>query len=144
MSNITRYNPFNEALSLREAMDRLFEDSFISPRFTGGRRGANANLYETNDGFTLQLPVPGVRPEDVDITVRQDTVSLKWEVKTQAPENATVHWNGLQGGQFQESFMLPAPINSERVEAHYNNGILTLHLPKAEQAKTRSVKITPQ
>ena len=143
MANITRYNPFSEVVSLRDAMDRLFEDSFISPRMspTWGGRGVAGNLYETAEGFTLQIPTPGVKPEDVEITVQQETISLKWEIKVQAPEGATVHWNGLQSGQFQQSFSLPSSINSERVEAHYTNGILTLHLPKAEHAKARTIKV---
>ncbi len=145
MANITRYNPFNEAISLREAMDRLFEDSFISPRQgqggVSGVRGVAANLYETPEGFTLQLPLPGVKPEDVEITVQQDTVSLKWEYKTQVPEGARVHWHGFQAGQFQQTFTLPSPINSEAVEASASDGILTLHLPKAEHAKSRTIKV---
>jgi len=143
MANITRYNPFSEVVSLREAMDRLFEDSFISPRQNTllSGRGVTANLYETGEGFTLQIPVPGVKPEDVEITVQQETISLKWETKVQVPEGATVHWNGFQSGQSQQSFSLPSPINAERVEAHYTNGILTLHLPKAEHAKARTIKV---
>ncbi len=143
MANITRYNPFSEVVSLREAMDRLFEDSFISPRQSNvwNGRGVAANLYETAEGFTLQIPAPGVKPEDVEITVQQETISLKWETKVELPEGATVHWNGFQSGQFQQSFSLPSPINAERVEAHYNNGVLTLQLPKAEHAKARTIKV---
>ena len=143
MANIQRYNPFNEFVSLREAMDRLFEDSFISPRQVGllSGRGVNSNLYETKEGFTLQVPMPGVKPEDVDITVQQDTVSLKWETKFQLPENATTHWSGFQAGQYQQSFTLPAPINADGVEARYTDGVLTLNLPKAEHARARSIKI---
>ncbi len=142
MANLTRYNPFNEVVSLREAMDRLFEDSFISPRvgFVGSR-GLAANLYETAEGFTLQIPMPGVHPEDVEITAQQDTLSLKWQTKVETPEGATVHWNGFQSGQYQQSFTLPAPINAEQAEAHYSDGILTLTLPKAEHARARTVKV---
>lgn len=142
MANITRYNPFSEVVSLREAMDRLFEDSFISSRTNGlASRGLAANLYETAEGFTLQLPMPGVKPEDVEITVQQDTVALKWEYKVEIPKGAHVHWHGFQTGQYQQSLTLPAPINSEGVEAHYADGILTLRLPKAEHAKARTIKV---
>jgi HSP20 family protein len=141
MANITRYNPFNDVVSLREAMDRLFEDSVISPRSGMGNRGAAVNLYETAEGFTLQVPMPGVNADDVEITVQQDTLSLKWQTKIELPEGATVHWHGFQSGQFQQAFTLPAPINADRVEAHYNEGILTLTLPKAEHAKARTVKV---
>ncbi len=143
MANITRYNPFNEAVSLREAMDRLFADSFISPSMNGlaSNRGLGANLFETAEGFVFQVPMPGVNPEHVEITAQQDVLSLKWTTDVRVPEGATVLWHGFQSGQYQQSFTLPSPINSERAEAQYNDGILTLNLPKAEHAKARTVKI---
>ena len=141
MANLTRYNPFNEAVSLREAMDRLFADSFIAPQAVNGR-GMSANLFETQDGFTFQMPVPGVKPEDIDITTQQDTVTIKWETKVEVPANATTHWHGFQSSQFQQTFTLPSPINSDRVEATINDGVLTLSLPKAESAKARSIKVS--
>jgi HSP20 family protein len=142
-SNLTRYNPFSEVVSLREAMDRLFEDSFITPR-TGAiwsNRGVAANLFETPDGFILQIPMPGVNPDAVEITTQQDTLTLKWETRLPVPQGATTHWNGFPTGQFQQTFTLPAPINSERAEATYTDGVLTLNLPKAEHVKARTLKV---
>ncbi len=146
MANITRYNPFNEVVSLREAMDRLFEDSVISSRGSsvGSNRGVGVNLYENAEGYTLQVPMPGVSPENVDITVQQDVINLKWSTKVEIPEGANVHWHGFQSGEYQQSFTLPTPINSEGVNAHYANGILTLQLPKAEHAKARTIKVNAQ
>ncbi len=106
-----------------------------------GGRGVTANLFETPEGFILQIPMPGVKPEDVEITAQQDTLSLKWETKTYVPEGATAHWHGFQSGQFQQSFTLPAPINAERAEASASDGVLTLSLPKAEHTKARTVKV---
>lgn len=140
MANITRYNPFNEVVSLREAMDRLFEDSFI-PRIGFAGRGVASNLYETADGFVLQIPMPGVNPEAVEITAQQDSLTVKWQTSANVPENATTHWSGFAAGQYQQSFTLPAPINSEKVEASYQNGVLILSLPKAEHAKARTIKV---
>ncbi|GAC1390362.1 MAG: Hsp20/alpha crystallin family protein [Ktedonobacteraceae bacterium] len=143
MANITRYNPFNEAVSLRDAMDRLFADSFISPSVSGlmSNHGAGANLFETADGFIFQVPMPGVKAEDVEIIAQQDTLSLKWTTNLQVPEGVTALWRGFQPGQYQQSFTLPSPINSEGAEAHYSDGILTLNLPKAEHAKAHVVKV---
>jgi HSP20 family protein len=143
MANITRYNPFSEVVSLREAMDRLFEDSVISPRFMNapGNRAGQSNLYENNESYTLQVPMPGVNPDDVEISIQQETVSLKWQTKVTFPENATLHYQGFQSGQYQQSFTLPAPINPDRAEASYDKGILTLTLPKAEHARARTVKV---
>jgi HSP20 family protein len=140
MANIQRYNPFNDMISLREAMDRLFEDSVISPRSMTSH-GMGGNLYETQDNFTLQLPAPGVKPEDIDITTQQDTVTVKWQTKFQTPENATSHWQGFQSSQFQQAFTLPTPINADQAQANLENGVLTLTLPKAEQAKARTLKV---
>lgn len=143
MANLSLYNPFSEMMSLREAMDRLLEDSVISPRNTNvmSNRSNVANLFETSDGYTLQLPMPGTKPEDVDITVQQDVVSIKWATNIEIPESATTHWHGFRSGKYQQSFTLPAPINAERVEASYNDGILTLQLPKAEHAKAHTIKV---
>lgn len=142
MANITRYNPFSEVVSLREAMDRLFEDSFIPRAGFAGRGGVASNLHETADNFVLQIPMPGVNPDNVEITAQQDILSIKWTTNVTAPENATTHWSGFSSGQFQQSFTLPSPIDSEKAEASYENGILTLTLPKAEHAKARTLKIT--
>ncbi|HZU66199.1 MAG TPA: Hsp20/alpha crystallin family protein [Ktedonobacteraceae bacterium] len=140
-NNLTRYNPFNEVVSLRDAMDRLFEDSFISRNMLN-RGGITANLFETPDGFILQIPMPGANADTVEITAQQDTLTLKWQTNVQIPQGATVHWNGFQSGQYQQSFTLPAPINADRAEATYENGILMLNLPKAEHVKARTVKVT--
>lgn len=143
MTNITRYNPFSEAVSLRDAMNHLFEESVLAPRLAGMASGHEvaANLYETTDGFTLQLPLPWVKPEEVDITVRQDVVTVQWETHVHIPDGAQVHWNSFQSGSYQQSITIPAPINSERVDARYENGILTLQLPKADQAKAHTIKV---
>jgi len=139
MANITRYNPFNEMISLREAMNSLFEDSFIA-RFGSTERAAS-NLYETADGFVLQLPIAGVKPEEVEIAVQQSTVNIKWATQVSVPENATTHWSGFVEGHFQQSFTLPAPVNTDQAEASYEHGVLTLTLPKAEHARARQVRV---
>lgn len=140
MANITRYNPFHEVVSLREAMDHLFEDSFI-PRVGFAGRGVASNLYETAEGFILQIPMPGVNPEAVEITAQQDSLTVKWQASVNVPEHATTHWSGFAPGQYQQSFTLPAPINAERTEASYQNGVLMLSLPKAEHVKARTIKV---
>jgi HSP20 family protein len=140
MANITHYKPFNEIVSLREAMGNLFEDSFITRLgFTG--RGMASNLYETANSFVLQLPMPGVKPENVEISVQQDSVRLTWATSVNVPDKATTHWSGFAEGQYQQSFTLPAAMNADNAEASYENGVLTLNLPKSEHAKARTVKV---
>lgn len=142
MANITRYNPFNEFVTLRDAMDRLFEDSVLSPRSMNVfNRATPANLYETAEDFTLQVPMPGVNPDDVEIHVQQDAINLKWRNRVEIPENATVHYHGFHQSEFQQNFVVPSPINAEHAEASYRDGILTLRLPKAEHARARTIKV---
>lgn len=141
MARLVRYNPWNEAISLREAMNRLFEESIIPG---GGVRGrlVGSNLYETPESFVLQIPMPGVNPDDVEITVQQETLTISWQTSTTVPENARTLWAGFTSGKYQQSFTLPAATNTEKAVASYENGVLTLTLPKAEYAKARTVKIT--
>lgn len=143
MANITPYRPFNEIVSLRDAMERLFEDSVI-PRLTDGwgARGVLSNLHETTDEFILQIPMPGVNPDEVEISAQSDFLTVKWTTNLQVPEHATTHWSGFASGQYQQSFTLPAPIDADKVRAHYDKGILILKMPKAEHAKAHTVKVT--
>ncbi|MGH2510376.1 MAG: Hsp20/alpha crystallin family protein [Ktedonobacteraceae bacterium] len=142
MANITPYRPFNEIVSLRDAMERLFEDSFI-PRLGDGwsARGTLSNLHETTDEFVLQIPMPGVNPDEVEIAAQSDSLTIKWATNVQIPENATTHWSHFASGQYQQSFTLPSPIDVDKVQAHYEKGILMLKMPKAEHAKAHTIKV---
>lgn len=143
MANITPYRPFNEIVSLRDAMERLFEDSFI-PRLGDGwsTRGALSNLHETANEFVLQIPMPGVNPDDVEISAQSDSLTVKWATNVQVPEHATTHWSSFASSQYQQTFTLPAPIDADKVQADYEKGILCLKMPKAEHAKARTIKIS--
>ena len=143
MASVIRYKPFNEVVSLRNAVDRLFDDGFIARSNLNGWnvRGAQSNLYETPEGFVLQVSMPGVNAEDVEITAHQDSLTLKWATSVKAPENATARWSGFANSKQEQNVTLPAFINAEGVEASYENGILTLNLPKAESAKARTIKV---
>lgn len=145
MANITRYQPETPMLSLRNAVDRLFEDSWVFPRWMD-RAGQStwsqlpANLYEHEDALIVQLAVPGIAPEDCEVTVRENVLTVRGERCLPAPENATPIWQGF-GGHFEQSYTLPWPVESDQVEATYENGILMLHLPKAEQARVKRIQI---
>ena len=128
------------------SMDRLFDQLLDGVHATAGTVGWSAPWasWEDEGHVYLEIELPGVKAEDVEITAQQDMLSLKWETKVQAPEGATTLWHGFQNGQYQQSFSLPSPINADRAEAHYTDGILTLSLPKAEHAKARTVKVNAQ
>jgi len=139
------WTPINEFVSLRDAMDRLVADSFISPRALTGAVGASsalpANLYETAEGYIVQIALPGVDHNKVQITVRGDSVSLKGERIAPQFENAQQIWTGIGYGAFEQSFTLPTAVDAEGAEASYENGILTLRLPKVRQARVHTIKV---
>ena len=142
---ITQWNPLSEFVSLREAMDRLFNESMVRPAGSNGRAGQQAyDLYETEDGLTFRFAVPGIRPEDVEVTVVQNTISVKGSYPQPGEEQKSWIWHtrGLpQGGEFQYTFRLPTAVDADRAEATFEHGILVLFLPKAEAAKPRRIQI---
>jgi len=139
------WHPLTDAVSLRDAMDRLVADSFISPHTLLGTVGVNlpvaANLYETNDGYIAQFSLPGVDPDQVQVTVQGDTVHLKGERTNQTFEHAQQVWNGIGQGHFEQAFSLPTAVDGQGAEATYAWGILTLRLAKAQHARAHTIKV---
>jgi len=150
MANLVRWDPFGEMWSLRQAMDRLFEDAWVRP--WGGRRsdedGAPTrslalDLYETGDNLVVTAAVPGVRPEDIDITIQGDVLTIKGETQTEK-DAAEEHYHLRQRryGRFYRQVELPKSVKSDAAEAHFENGLVRLTLPKAEDAKERKIPVT--
>ncbi len=146
MANIVRWEPFRDLISLRKAMDRLFEESFIRPR--AGRLaplsvGALAvDMYETDQDVVIKSSVPGVKTEDLDITITGDTLTIKGETKTEEKvERANYIRQERRYGAFCRSLILPTTIVAEKAKAEFENGVLTLTLPKAEEVKPKSIKV---
>lgn len=144
---ITRWSPMTDLVSLREAMDRLFEDSFIKPStWTGlaaGQVAVPVDLWETNDAYHLRADLPGIAPEEIDINVTADTISLTGEAK--ASQDVTSDgWLRQERriGKFQRAFTLPVQIDPDKVQATFTHGVLDLVLPKADQVKPRTIKVT--
>lgn len=143
---ITRFTPMTDFVSLREAMDRLFEDSFIRPTtWTGlpaGQIAVPVDLWETNDAYHMRADLPGMTPDTIDINVTADTVSFAGETKPQT-DVTNEGWlrQERRVGKFQRSFTLPVQIDPTKVQANFEHGVLDLVLPKADQVKPRSIKV---
>jgi len=149
MSNeVVRWEPFNEMVSLRDAVNRLFEDSFIRPGawplpFDGGNFSVPADVIETKDNIVVKLSAPGVQPADIDISVVGDALTIKGELKSEEQfEEGSYIRKERRFGSFQRTFSLPASVASDKAKAEFENGVLTLTLPKAEEAKPKSIKVT--
>jgi HSP20 family protein len=146
MANLVRWNPAREMVSLREAMDRLFEDSFLRPGWFGvpdaGEMAMPLDIYETGDHIVVKATAPGVKPEDIEVSITGDVLTIKGETKAEEKvEKGNYLRQERRYGAFCRQVSLPAGVKTEGVQATFENGILTLELPKAEAAKTKTVKV---
>jgi HSP20 family protein len=146
MANIVRWEPFRDLISLREAMDRLFEESFIRPRAGWlaplGTEALAVDMYETDQDVIVKSSVPGIKPEDIDITITGDTLTIKGETKAEEKiERANYVRQERRYGAFSRSLTLPTTIVAEQAKAEFENGVLTLTLPKAEEVKPKTIKV---
>lgn len=146
MRNVTRWDPLRDMMSLRQAMDRLFEDSFIHPsRLWKGRFGEPdipLDIYETDSDVVVRASLPGIKPEDVDVTVCGHTLTIKGEskVKEEVKEENYIRQERRYGA-FSRSVELPPNLQIDKAEATFEQGMLTLKVPKSEEAKPKSIKI---
>ena len=146
MSSLIRWEPFSDLVSLRDAMDRLFEESFVRPSSRllapWGLESLAVDVVETKDEVVVVTSVPGVKPEDIDISVAGDTLTIKGETKMEEEirrENL-IRQERLYGA-FARSVTLPAGLNADEAEAVFENGVLTLHIPKRKEVKPRTIKV---
>jgi len=142
---IERWDPFQEAVSLREAMNSLLQESFVRPGTAspqGGFAALPLDICETENDFVIKASLPGVKPDDVDITVHGDTLTIRGETKTEEDKKGE-HWHFRERrcGGFQRSVSLTTPVDSDKAQAHYEHGVLTLTLPKSEAAKPKQIRI---
>ncbi|MCX7706536.1 MAG: Hsp20/alpha crystallin family protein [Anaerolineae bacterium] len=141
---LTRWDPFREAITLREAMDRLFEDTFVPAR---RREAAEERVYRlpldayvTPNEIVVLASMPGVKPEDVEITIEGDTLTIKGE--RPAPlENVDYVMRERPYGKFQRTLNINIPVDADKAEAKYENGLLTLTIPKAEAVRPKTIQV---
>jgi HSP20 family protein len=142
---IERWDPFREAISLRDAMNSLFQESFIRPGNLLARDGPSAlplDISETDNEYVIKASLPGIKPEDVQITVQGDTLTIRGESKAEEEKKGqTWYLRERRAGAFQRSVALATPVNADQAQAHYDHGVLNLTLPKAEQARPRQIKV---
>jgi HSP20 family protein len=138
---IMRFDPTGEFISLREAVDKLFQDSFIRP-FDGYTPTFSADLYETPETFVLTAALPGVKPELITIEAMPEAVTVKAELKeaTEVKEEQYLR-KERKYGKFLRTFTLPLTIDPNKVEATFEHGIVRVVLPKTEVMKPKQIKV---
>ncbi len=144
MSLIPR-DPFEAFMPLREAMNRLFEDSFITPRFEFfTARTFPLDIYESEDKqqYVIEASVSGFKPEEIQVTAEGDTLSIRAAKKEEKKEEKGTYMRQERyEGEMSRSVTLPSSIDASKVQATYEQGVLTLRVPKAEGAKSKQIPI---
>jgi HSP20 family protein len=143
---IARWEPFRDLVTTQDRFNRIFNDA-LSQSFGKEETASRAwmppvDIYETDDSLVLKAELPGINPEDVEIRVEDNTLYLKGERKFQKNvKEENLHRVERSYGMFSRSFVLPNSIDSDKVQAAYKDGILTLTMPKREEAKPKTIKI---
>jgi HSP20 family protein len=186
---ITRYDPFREALSLRRAMDQLFEQSVVPPGLMPGAPSLMApmDVFETPNGYEVDVALPGVRPEDIELTVDQNSLTIRGRYshqderqnqsqsqmqggpsqqqsqqqgggqqpqqaqQAQQPQRGRTERQGkghnwllreIVSGSFERTITFPRPIDTNKIQTRFQNGILTIMVPVSEESRPKRIGIT--
>lgn len=146
MANIIRWEPFREMRRMHDALDRMMDRSALEGGwFNGyGTAGLPLDIYQTEDELVLKASIPGWKPEDIDISVSGDTLTIRGEIE----ERRESEEEGVQYlvrerrySSFSRSLSLPTSVEAEKAAAEFENGVLTLTLPKAEEVKPKKISV---
>ena len=146
MAALTRWEPVRELATMRQMLDRMMDDEFLRVPGMWDRGNGASNLAldvaEKDDAYIVKASLPGVNPEDVDITLTDNVLTIRGETKgDQDIKEENYHLRERHFGSFTRSVTLPNAVNPEKIEAVNENGVLTLTLPKAESVKPRKIEV---
>jgi len=144
MAMITRWDPFREMNTLQSNLNRIFQDygRGSDELMTGGTFVPPVDIYEDEHNITLKMEVPGIDEKDIQITLENNTLTVRGERKFEKDEKEeNFHRIERRYGSFTRSFSLPNTVDTENVTANYNNGILTVQLAKRAEAKPKQIKV---
>ncbi len=143
MSSLRRWDPSTTIEPLSNAMDRLFQGRLVPTR-RHGILGVDVamDMYETDDAVVVKVSVPGVKPEDVEVSVVGDTLTIRGEIKAdEKVQNGQYLCRELVHGRFTRSVSLPDLVQADKAKAEFEHGILTVEVPKVEEAKPKVIKV---
>jgi len=141
---LIRRSGFGDLLSLRQAMDRLFEESFVNPRTwqSGDGQMVPVDVFTSSDDVVVQAILPGVKPEEVDIHGRGQHPDDRRRHQLDDPDREGLMLQEIRRGKFVRALTLPEGLEADKATATFEDGILTLRIPKAQQVKPRQIKIS--
>jgi HSP20 family protein len=144
MRSLTRWDPFREMMSIRNTMDRLFDSYMYNQGETPNAWSWELPLdvSESEDAFLVKASLPGINPDDLEITFNNNTLTIRGEVKSEEETEGTrYHMRERRYGSFTRSITLPRGIQGDAIEANYEAGVLALRLPKAEELKPKRIAV---
>jgi len=145
MSNLIRWEPAREMMTLRDAMDRLFDDAFTRPLrlYDGGQMSMPAiDMYQTDNEVVVKAAIPGIKADDVQINVTGEVLTIKGETReNEESKEKAYHIREQRWGMFERTVALPTDVVADKAKAEFENGILTITLPKAEEVKPKTITI---
>ena len=134
-----------ELVSFRDSFDKLFDEMVTSSPWAGDLAplfAPPADIHETADEFVVKMDLPGVSQKDIKINLTGDALVIRGERTQEKTENGVSrHRVERVYGAFERAFTLPAPLRGDKVKATYKDGVLEIHVPKAEEAKVREIEI---
>jgi HSP20 family protein len=143
---VIRWTPWRDTMTLREATDRLLEDSFVRPRRQWGEGTQERpfhlplDVYTTPDEIVITASLPGLAPDEVDISIDGDILTIRGELRGPL-ENVDYLFQERAYGTFARRLTLNVPVEANKAEAVFEHGVLTLTLPKAEETKPKVIKV---
>ena len=143
MRALVRWDPLHEMSAMRRVMGRVFDETWTPTIWHERTRPIPVDLYETDDAVVAKAALPGVDPEDVEISVNDDLLTIKGETKHEEKEERE-HFlrRELSYGAFGRTLPLPASVDAEKATAEYEGGVLTITLPKVQGSRTKTIKIS--
>jgi len=143
-ASLTRFEPFRGVSSLQEQINRLFSETFDRSSDEGSLTpwAPAVDIYETEHELVVQADLPDVKPEELDIRVENNILTIRGERKFQQKVNENNYLRVERSyGSFSRSFSLANTVNTEAIKADYKDGVLTLRIPKREEAKPKQIKV---
>jgi HSP20 family protein len=145
MTVLTRFEPFRELTTLQDRMNRLFRDTYGDGRdeaLTTSNFAPPVDVYEDEHNITLKIEVPGIEEKDIDVRIENNTLTVHGERKFEKEEKEeNFRRVERQYGSFTRSFTLPTTVDADKVQAHYDKGILKVQLAKKAEAKPKQIKV---
>lgn len=139
---LSRFDPFREMVTMRKAMDRLIDNSFSDDWNSTNEWGLPLDVVEDENDYLVKASIPGINPDDLDITYSKGLLTIKGGLKDESQTNSGQYLlKERRYGTFTRTISLPTTVKSEDIQANYKDGILTLKVPKSEEVKPRRIPI---